>query len=105
MDRFMALPRYAFTRGAVQYAPAEPGVFAFFDHEELIYVGHASDAKGYSICNLLKMHCDGTFGSCTQKATHYSWEITLSPLDREAEILASFLRHHNHEPRCQAKAA
>ncbi len=104
MDRFMALPRYAFTRGAVQYAPAEPGVFGLFDHEELIYLGHASDAKGYSIRNLLAMHREGTFGSCTLKATHYSWELTLSPSDREAEILASFLRHHDHKPRCQADA-
>ena len=105
MDRFMALPRYAFTHGAVQYAPAEPGVFGLFDHEEIIYLGHASDAKGYSIRNLLLMHLDGTFGNCSLKATHYTWEISLSPLDREAEILAGFLRRHNHEPRCHAKAA
>jgi hypothetical protein len=39
------------------------------------------------------------------RATHYSWEITSDPRDREAELPQEFERKHARLPRCNARAA
>src|SRR3954469_14760396 len=101
MLAFLALPRYPFTRGAIEFAPEEPGIFGLFDGTELIYVGRAEDRHDRSIRALLIRHQDGAFGECTMKATHYTWEISIWPAARETELLARFFQEHARDPRCQ----
>ncbi len=100
MEQFLKLPRYAFTRAAIEHAPEETGVYALFDGEEIIYLGRAS-TRERSIRRCLLEHQDGARGACTMKATRYTWEISVWPAARETELLARFFREHRREPRCQ----
>jgi hypothetical protein len=91
--------RYRFTRSMVEGAPADPGVYALWEAEELIYYGRAS-GKLVSIQLALFEHLNGKAGACTQRATHYGWEISLDPAAREAELLAEYRARFKRLPRC-----
>jgi len=101
MQVFLALPRYPFTRAAIEFAPEEPGVFGLFDGQELVYVGRADDRHDRSLRALLIRHQDGALGDCTMRATHYTWEIVMiGTAARETEILARYFQAHRRQPRC-----
>jgi hypothetical protein len=104
MQRFLSLPRFAFNRVNVEYAPDESGIFGLFDGDELIYIGRAT-RNGHSIRECLLRHQNGEYGECTMRATGYTWEITGRPREREAELLAAFRRVERRDPRCQQEAA
>jgi hypothetical protein len=87
--------RYRFTRSMLEGAPADPGVYALWEAAELIYYGRAS-----GIQLALFEHLCGRAGPCTQRATHYGWEIILDPVAREAELLAEYRAAFNRLPRC-----
>src|SRR5712672_168602 len=104
MQAFLALPRYPFTRAAIEFAPEEAGIFGLFDGTELIYIGRAPDRHDHSIRTFLLRHQDGVMGECTMKATHYTWEIILmGSAARETELLARHFQNHHSEPRCTGK--
>ena len=104
MQVFLALPRYPFTRAAIEFAPDEPGIMGLFDGEELIYIGRAANRRDHSIRALLLRHHQGSFGECTMKATHYTWEIVVrGALEREDELLAQYFESHQQGPRCGGK--
>jgi hypothetical protein len=83
----------------VEGAPADPGVYALWENEELIYYGRAAGTV-ISIQFALLEHLSGRAGVCTQRATHYGWEITLDPAAREAELLTEYKTQFNRLPRC-----
>jgi hypothetical protein len=91
--------RYRFTRNMVEGAPADPGVYALWENEELIYYGRAS-GNAISIQLALMDHLSGRGGPCTERATHYGWEITLDPVAREAELLSEYKAAFKRLPRC-----
>lgn len=91
--------RYRFTRSMVEGAPADPGVYALWQGEELIYYGRA-DGSMSGIRAALLEHLSGTAGPCTGSATHYGWEISLDPAVRETELLAEHMRAFRRLPRC-----
>jgi hypothetical protein len=90
---------YRLTRGMVEGAPAEAGVFALWENDELIYVGRASASA--TIRDLLLEHLERN-GACTGRASHYSWELSLRPAARETEILNEFVAHYGRMPKCNA---
>ena len=94
----IASPRYAFTQTMVAGAPADPGVYALWENDELIYYGHAR-GPGATIQSCLKSHLERAH-ACTTRATHYGWEISANPAVREAELLREFERTHKKLPRC-----
>ena len=94
----IASPRYAFNRTMVSGAPPDPGVFALWEGEELIYYGRA-----HSIQAQLQEHLERNH-SCTVRATHYGWEIAGNPAVREAELLGEYRRANGRLPRCNATA-
>ena len=94
----IASPRYALTQIMVSGAPNDPGVFALWENEELIYYGHAR-GESVTIQSSLKEHLTRGNG-CTARATHYGWEISANPPLREAELLREFERTHKRLPRC-----
>ena len=94
----IASPRYAFTKTMVAGAPADPGVYALWESEELIYYGHAR-GQGETIQSCLARYLERASG-CTSGATHYGWEISANPPAREAELLREFERTHKKLPRC-----
>jgi hypothetical protein len=91
--------RDRFTRNMVEGAPADPGVYALWENEELIYYGRAS-GNAISIQLALMDHLSGRGGACTERATHYGWEITVDPVAREAELLSEYKATFKRLPRC-----
>lgn len=85
--------RYKFTRIVLQGAPEEPGVYALWDGEELVYYGRGV------VRSSLFQHLERT------AATHYSWEICGNPAAREAELLNEYQRTFGRLPRNNAKAS
>jgi len=96
----IASPRYAFTGAMIAGAPPDPGVFALWDRDELIYYGRAL-GRGVTIQSRLREHLEASNG-CTASATHYGWEITANPRAREAELLREYEDSHGRLPRCNA---
>jgi len=99
----IASPRYAFNAVMVSGAPPDPGVFALWEHDELIYYGRAL-GEGTTIQSRLQDYLAGG-DPCAARATHYGWEIAGNPRGREAELLREYERKHGRLPRCNAKAA
>ena len=99
----IASPRYAFTATMVSGAPPDPGVFALWEKDELIYYGRAQ-GQSATIQSRLREHLDRG-DHCTAGATHYGWEISSNPRAREAELLREYEKSHGRLPRCNAKAA
>jgi hypothetical protein len=91
--------RYRFTRTMIEGAPADPGVYALWQDDELIYYGRASGTS-VSIQRALLERLIGRAGPCTQGATHYGWEISLDPATREADLLAEYKLAFKRLPRC-----
>jgi len=91
-------PRYAFNAATIGSAPELSGVFWLWADEELVFIGRATGHSTIKSC--LKDHCAGDYGECTQKATHYGWEVVTFPANREAELLEDFVREHKKRPRC-----
>jgi hypothetical protein len=96
------LKRWPFSRVVIEHAPDDPGVIILWDASEVIYVGRTREE---TIKAALLRHLDGVFGDCTKRATHYSWEITIWPAAREAELLKEFASTSTGHPRCQQKLA
>lgn len=86
----------------VDNAPVAEGVLALWEDDELIYV--ARTAGSSTIRAHLREHLERPH-PCCRGATHYSWELSLRPSVREAEILAEHLDRHGELPRCNGKAA
>lgn len=83
-------------------APEEPGVYALWKNDELIFLGRAS--QGATLRERLTEHLGGSF-PCTQGATHYTWELCLNPAAREAEVLREYQARFGRLPRCNEDAA
>ena len=94
----IASPRYDFSALMVAGAPPDPGVFALWEHDELICYGRAL-GNGTTIQSRLRELLTTSAG-CTARATHYSWEIALNPRAREAELLREYEKTHGRLPRC-----
>jgi excinuclease UvrABC nuclease subunit len=93
-------PLYRFTPVIVHGAPENAGLYALWQDGEMIYVGRAD-----SIRERLLDHLQGKLSTCTRGATHYSWELSLRPVNREAEVLDAFRKRHGRLPRCNEQAA
>lgn len=89
--------RYKFHRIVLAGAPAEPGVYALWHEEELIYYGRAFN--GATIRSRLMEHYEKRVD-----ATHYSWEISREPAARETELLREFKQAFGRLPRLNAAA-
>ena len=96
-------PKYKLTRAMVEAAPDQQGLYALWEDDELIYVGRASTSA--TIREQLIEHLGRRLCPCAEKATHYSWELSLRPATREVEILEQFFAEFGRMPRCNEDAA
>lgn len=90
--------RYSFNRIVLAGAPAEPGVYALWQGDEIIYYGRA--LNGTTIRTRLLEHYENR-----AQATHYSWEITQEPASRESELLREYREAYGRLPRMNATDA
>ena len=88
-----------FVPALVAGAPNEAGVYALWGNEELLYIGRANGARS-TIRALLIDHLAGLHGPCSQRATHYQWELSLAPEAREVELLEEYRARFQRLPRC-----
>jgi hypothetical protein len=58
-------------------APDDPGIFVLWDGDELICIGGTRHGAGIKAA--LSEHQGGRHGRCTERATHYSFEIQVRP--------------------------
>ena len=80
-------PLFRFTAAIVQGAPENPGVLALWHRSEMIYLARAASIR-----------------QRLQEATHYSWELSLRPGPREADLLEQYRERHGRLPRCNEAA-
>ncbi len=97
----IASPRYTFTKSMVAGAPRDFGVFALWEHDELIYYGRALGGEA-TLQSSLRQHLESADG-CLSRATHYGWEITGNARAREAELLREHRSQYGGVPRCNAR--
>ena len=76
------------------------GVYGLYDGSEVIYFGKVDGIGGIRGC--LKRHKGGYEGECTQRATHFNYEVCSNPSRRETELLAEHLRLFWKLPRCNS---
>jgi hypothetical protein len=88
--------RYKLGAIALEGAPAQPGVYALWQDDELVYYGRAVGSA--TIRSRLLEH----FAGQNVPATHYSWEICDDPAAREAELLEEYRRRFQRVPRDNA---
>jgi hypothetical protein len=74
--------------------------YALWENDELIYYGHAR-GDSMTIQSCLREHLARAM-PCTERATHYGWEISANPRAREADLLREFERANRKLPRCNA---
>ena len=87
----LASPTYPFNESVIAGAPDDPGLYAIYIAEHLLYIGLASGGAGETIRARLLRHVEG--GLRPSVATHYKWEISSHP-DRRLEELLLLLRPH-----------
>lgn len=95
----IAAPLYRFTPAIAHGAPDTAGIYALWQDGELIYLGRATLIRQRLLEHLQRPE------PCTGDATDYSWELSLRPADREAELLAQFRERNGRLPRCNEEAA
>ena len=95
--------RLPFTLVNVRRAPEDRGVYVLWEDEELIYYGFALGGE-VTIKSSVKDHRLGLFGSCTARASHFSWEVCRDPIRREVELLREYRVSRKTLPRCNKKA-
>lgn len=84
--------RYRFTRTVVLGAPDEPGVYALWEDDELVYYGRAQKLRSALLARLAR----------DTSVTYYSWELSADPVGREAQLLRAFEGLHGRRPRDNA---
>ena len=88
-----------FTPTLVAASPDDAGVYALWGRKELLYIGRANGGRS-TIRRLLINHLAGLHGPCTQRASHYQWELHFKPEARELELLEEYRSQFLRLPRC-----
>lgn len=93
--RLASLPG-RFTPERVREIPDVQGVFTLWDGGECVYVGHTPWNRSLRQC--LQQHralCE--YGVIS--ASHFAWETTATPKEREAQLLSRMTRKQSATPR------
>ena len=79
--------RWRFTAAMIHDAPDWKGVYVLWSGDAPLAVGHARGGAD-SIRSRLLAHHSRAGSARLADVTHYSWEICVDPLKREAELMA-----------------
>ncbi len=91
---------YSWKEDNVKNAPEEPGVYALFDEEELIYIGSSHDLRD----RFLTYWRTGFEGRiCKQATTKYMREVMDLYEQRETELLKEYVYSNGGLPRCNRR--
>lgn len=98
----IAAPLSGFTQQNIDRAPEEAGVYGLYDRHQAIYHGRAQGGD-VTIRSRLIEHNAGHEGVCTQRATHFNYEITPAPAAREERLLHEHQALYGRLPRCNER--
>jgi hypothetical protein len=99
-ETFSAWP---FTDAAVEVSPTSPGVYLLYGHGRLIYIGLAVNGSG--IRQELQSHRRGAYGSCTQAASAFLYELSADPMALHRHYLTEHReRYGGRLPPCNEPA-
>jgi hypothetical protein len=91
--------KWPFLDYVVNAAPDDAGLYALWSADEMLCVNIAGQPGG--IRAELQRHWRGEAGIITQKADHFSWELSREPDKRLQEVLAQFQQTYGRSPRAQ----
>jgi hypothetical protein len=95
-ETFSAWP---FADAAIEISPASPGVYLLYRSGRLIYIGLALNGSG--IRQELESHRRGAYGSCTQAASAFLYELVSDPVAMHRQYLqAHRARYGGRLPAC-----
>lgn len=93
-----------FQEDHIALAPQATGVYFLYRHGRVIYIGVAVHGSG--IRQELERHLQGAYGSATQAATSFDYELTRDPVVASGEYLRLHeARHGGRLPTCNAAEA
>ena len=88
--------RFPFTREHVREIPELQGVFTLWSGNECVYIGHTP--WNHSLPECLRQHLalrdEGVID-----VSHFTWETTSTPKNREYDLLALSIEKHGRLPR------
>jgi hypothetical protein len=81
---------------AIRATPKTQGVFGLWDQEELVYIGSTwgEVALPETLAKLLELKQKGLV-----QASHFTWEITITPRSWSGELLRLYFSNHGMLPR------
>ena len=85
---------WKFTPYVISAAPTEPGMFALWHDEEIIFIGFAGNLR-----EALTLHNNGSLDKATRAATHYRWEACEQPCDAFKALMQAYYGRHGRYPR------
>ena len=90
-----------FNDAHIALAPEGTGVYFLYRHGRVIYIGVAVHGSG--IRQELERHREGAYGSGTQAATSFDYELTRDPVVAKGEYLQLHrTRHRGRLPSCNS---
>ena len=92
----IASPRYSFLKSVVVGAPEDPGVYALWQGDELVFFGFAQRKESTIRLRLLEHFLQRRE---PYEVTHYSWEICRDVLKRLAELIREYEVNFKRLPR------
>ena len=93
---FVTSLKWRFDSDAVQATPRTQGVFGLWDEGELVYLGttERSACLPEALGELLKLKQQGSI-----EASHFTWEMTITPRSWAGELLRLYFNNHGSLPR------
>jgi len=93
---FLTSLKWKLDAEAIRATPRTQGVLGLWDEDELVYIGATErDASPpETLERLLKLKHQGDL-----RATHFTWEITITPRSWSGELLRLYFNKHGMLPR------
>ena len=92
----LARRRWPFKPSMVADAPDTAGLYALWQGDVLLRIGHAAGGAD-TLRARLAGHLERAASDRGAAPTHYSWQICSNPREREAEARAALGRHDAEE--------
>ena len=99
---FITRLKWKLDADAIRATPRTQGVVGLWDEDELVYIG-AAERSGFlkeTLDGLLKLKQQGVI-----RASHFTWEITITPRSWSAELLRAHFQRHGVLPRYNRAAS
>lgn len=93
---FVTRLKWKLDADAIRATPRTQGVFGLWDGEELVYIGATERDLSLpeTLDKLLPLKQQGLI-----RASHFTWEITITPRSWAGELLRAYFSEHGSVPR------